>query len=345
MSEGDLVIAKRPFHKKALEFVKDWGGIATVSIAVAYTFPFSVIERYLSWTEYSVSETRKALTDASALIADSVMNSAKIADWQTRAFVSDTYNSRIYNILVTHLTTFESAKKKLSHSELLTLAAILSLAGLATDALPYYEAAITKATETKNTAALVNIYRGKGSALFTPGPVFDLDAARTAYQEVFNRIPKTTDLQSQSTYLMFLTELAAFELKQGDWKCGQIIYKEAKEPLQILATVDQNASGMYQLFETQYALMTQQPNQTADGCKVKYDVPRPLITVAPREGTRATASGLLPGDGHQLQPATAPRSTVFDRLPLQAPEAAPSVSKTKSPTQGGPAPTPGTMRQ
>src|SRR5262245_8238394 len=102
-------LSGKPFHKRALEFVKDWGGVATVILAVAYTFPLDAVSRYVKWKEHAVSETRSALSDTGALLADRIMNVAKVSDWKTRSFLANTYSSRIYNILVNHLEVFAQA--------------------------------------------------------------------------------------------------------------------------------------------------------------------------------------------------------------------------------------------
>jgi len=51
----------RSLSKKALEFIKEWGGVATVLIAILYTFPFDAASKIISWRYQSLLEARRTL--------------------------------------------------------------------------------------------------------------------------------------------------------------------------------------------------------------------------------------------------------------------------------------------
>jgi hypothetical protein len=319
--QTETAVSNKPLHKAALEFVKEWGGFATVIIAVVYTFPFDIIDRYLRWEEYSVSESRKALTDASALLADQLMNTAKVSDWQTRFLLTNTYSSRRFNILVSHLDTFAKAKNKLRYSDLYTLGSMLSITYLAKEALPYYDSAIDKA-KADNPLVLSTIYREKGNALFSLSQnISDAKAkesyqreARISYQEALDRLNPSV-LQDQELYLMFLSELGLQELGQGDWKCGQDIIADTRAGLRAVSALDPSMAGIYQTAERQYAMTNKRATQSAEGCNVKYKVPQLEVGLVGLTGASVAAPSGSASDASQAEDL----NSIFQNIPLGPP--------------------------
>ena len=81
-------------NKKGLKIIKEWGGVATVLIAILYTFPFNVIDRFVNRNENELNSAREALTEISALQAEKIINTAKINDLDIDN-LSNTYYVRI----------------------------------------------------------------------------------------------------------------------------------------------------------------------------------------------------------------------------------------------------------
>jgi hypothetical protein len=331
--------ATEPIHKRVLAFIKEWGGVATVIIAVAYTFPFEIFDRYIRWEEYSVVESRKALSDASSLVADEIMNSAKITDWQTKQLLQSTYSSRITNILVNNFPTFAKAQSKLRYSELYILGSMLSLNGFVKEALPYYEAAILKA-KIQYPSALPTIYREKGNALFlnTPYENIDearknIDEARKSYQNALALLD-LSKMKDQATYLWMLTELGSQELIQGDWQCGRDILSSTLDGVKSLSAVDQTFTGIYQVAERQFATTNKRAAQPAKGCKGEYKIPELDLPYSVPDPALVIPSGSV-SDALNRQDV----NSIFNSIPLSLPSASDTDSKVGTPG-AGPLPTP-----
>jgi tetratricopeptide (TPR) repeat protein len=204
-------------EKRILKFVKDWGGVATVLIAILYTFPFDAAGRFIHWREQSLLDARKVLSEVAALYGAGTVAAANIQDAQARSFLLGTYNIRIYNALLQDRAVIKAAENKLLPSELYMIGSLYSLMGLS-DGIPYYKLAISKS---KNDDEKVTIYREMGDALFRPGSYQDIAEARVDYDQALSIASKIP--YQQMTYIQYAAELGQLELLYGDWKCGQTV--------------------------------------------------------------------------------------------------------------------------
>jgi hypothetical protein len=143
------------------------------------------------------------------------------------------------------------------------------LAGLAPEALRYYQLAAEKAVGDEGTLGSIN--RELGSTLFVDPRVRNVEKARQAYLfaiRVASKQPETLPL-----YTQFLSELAQGELQQGDWKCGQDLRTQLRPVYQLLISKNPQYSGMAQFFENSASATTRRSEQPSKGCP--YTVPPP----------------------------------------------------------------------
>lgn len=88
-----------------LSFIKDWGGVATVIIAILYTFPFDIFDRIVHRKEANLASARHALADTFSLRADkiSALQKANEQSPNYQAYidaVNGAFDIRTYNLMV-----------------------------------------------------------------------------------------------------------------------------------------------------------------------------------------------------------------------------------------------------
>jgi tetratricopeptide (TPR) repeat protein len=258
---------KSSIHERALDFLKEWGGVATVLIAILYTFPFDAASRFISWREHNIIEARRVLSEVSALYAEEVTNFEKIQDLQLKSFLANSYNIRIYNRLSEYKSVINKASTDLLSSELYMIGSFYTLSGLADEGIPYYQLALAKSKKDPEKAA---IYRELGNALFIPGPNQNISGARDAYNNAL-RISSTMPYVANG-YAFYVTELGGFELTGGDWKCGQDLTEYGLALLDLAAARDASAQLPATYFRNRLATLRQGPTQPATGCP--YKIPK-----------------------------------------------------------------------
>ena len=208
---------------RIIDYIKEWGGVATLLIAIMYTFPFEAIDRYVRWNEHAVLDSRKILSDVASLRVDQTIKTPTLTDHTSREFTVNNYKRRIFSLVSSNIKTFEAAKNQLTYSELLEIASSLAISDLIPNSREFYDAAIKKARD-ENPIELVNIFHDEGSNLFKASPYQDLDKARDLYRQslqvlTYQAISYELD-PVLPTYLIYLSELAIFEMKEGNLQCA-----------------------------------------------------------------------------------------------------------------------------
>ena len=255
----------RSLSKKALEFIKEWGGVATVLIAILYTFPFDAAGKIINWRDQSLLDVRKTLSEVAALYAAETSAVAAVQDQQTKFFLANTYAIRIYNLLSENEAAILAARSRLLPSELYFIGSLYVLSGLP-DAMTYYKSALEKSTSDAEKEA---IYREIGNGLFSAGPNQNITDARAAYVQPLTISSKTPYLFVKYTF--DLTELGNFELMNGDWKCGQQVTNYRISLFDAETASNPAAAEASTQFRNVVAAMTRKPGQSAKGCP--YQLP------------------------------------------------------------------------
>src|SRR3954454_13890919 len=92
--------------KKTLSFFKEWGGTASICIALIYTFPLEIADRkwnnaekILKEEEKSIKEVRRVLSDGSSLMITKTLDSGEVSGPRELEMISDMYNSKFFNLI------------------------------------------------------------------------------------------------------------------------------------------------------------------------------------------------------------------------------------------------------
>jgi hypothetical protein len=262
-------------NKKILDFIKEWGGVATVVIAVLYTFPFQIFDRIINRQEHDLAEARHELSDASALRAEKIAAVQKSNDPAYLDAINGAYDIRIYTIMISNKSLFDKVKNELTTSELYWIGSSFTLfAGAGDLALPYYNLAIEKAKAEKDLNVLATASREKGATLFPPSKVQNVADARQAYLTALTTLLNMTP-KNFAQYSIFLSDFALQEMNNGDWKCGITLKESANKIFQEVSTNNQVVGYYYSLFQKTLETEKKKDGQPDQGCT--YSVPEAQV--------------------------------------------------------------------
>jgi hypothetical protein len=247
--------------------LKEWGGVATLLIAILYTFPSTVLDRVTSSEEKELARARQALSEGSSMMIERLLNAPKITDVRATDMMNNLYNVKFYNLIYTNSDLLARNRGKLRSSELAIMAGLLAFSGNAKEALIYFDAAIARAKS--ENVPYVNILRDKAQVLMYPGPTQDLALGRKSYVDVLGFFANEKHPMAARQHALFLAELALFEATVGDWACGQALKADAENALQIVQFRDPSVAPFYTIFTENFSGAKQGDTQPTDGCGYK----------------------------------------------------------------------------
>jgi hypothetical protein len=261
--------------RRALSFLKEWGGLATLMIAVLYTFPFEAFDRYVNWSGRSLQSARAAITAVADLSAQRTLAIAQIKDdIQARSFLTNMYNIRIYNIMITNKRDFIAAGAQLSAGELYSVGSNFTLIGAPGEALFFYDLAL-KASFENDKGAYATTSRELGYTLALRGPLQDVPKAIKAYLDSVTTLANKEYWLDQRNYSQYISELALVEMDYGDWSCGVSLSKLSEQAISAMAMYDPSIREMGGYFQNAFSTRTKRIGQGDAGCR--YELPRSQV--------------------------------------------------------------------
>ena len=217
----------RPKRSTPTDFVKEWAGVGTLLIALLYTFPLGVWDRFFVTAEQKRAQQVDMLRDlaihVSELDATYAQSYNSIADEQLRAFFSRAMSSQKAALIERYLPVLQKHYAELSTPEMIVLGYNVGLAGKAELADQIYTASLKKAQSDKSISLEADIYRLRAQ-LFSSGPQgVDLLQMRSNYSRAIEVLLRYSSpgFRLQASNSAF--EWAVLELSAGDWMCGQAL--------------------------------------------------------------------------------------------------------------------------
>lgn len=269
---------------KSFQFLKEWGGLITLLIAVLYTFPFQVLDRYANWTGEGVKKSKDILVTSSQLYAEKVktlsaMNPQRPDELFAKDFIAKMYDMRIYNLIVPNIETIREAAGRLHTSEIYAFGSLLALNGRVDESLVFYDLAIARE---KDAGMLAAIYRELGNALATPGPSQDPDRSHAAYLAALTYLADSSYPAAKVGYMNTLGELIVVEYNLRMFDCANFhraYYYSLLGWMQADAALTAAVSPGRQMFEAMTAPIPFTPVRSSackDHSKVLPGGPEPL---------------------------------------------------------------------
>jgi len=244
---------KHPFAA-FIKALKEWGGAATLLIAILYTFPFDAIDRFSKWRERDVLITRQALAEAATISIDAAkssiqLNNPDIAQW---------YQAKFFNVVYANKDAFKRAIPSLKSNEVQQFAGYLVLTGQVPESLPFYDVAVEKAKQ--EDVPYYNYLRDKAKAYYALQNSTD---GRKTYAESL-KIIATTNPPLLSLQAIYVYELARLEKNIGDWQCGASLETSLEPIILQIASMDRFTKSAYDQMRSMPVI--QRENQSNVGC-------------------------------------------------------------------------------
>lgn len=259
-----------PKPRSPTEFMKEWAGVGTLLIALLYTFPLGVWDRFFVTADQKRAQQIETLRNLALAVSELDAKFAgaynSIPDEQTRAFFSRAMSSQKAALIERDLPVIQAHYSQLSAPEMIVLAYNLGLGGKVELADKIYTAASAKVVADHNVSAAADIYRLRGQ-LHASGPKgIDMIQTRQNYSKSIESLTgyASPGLRLQATNSAY--EWAIFELSAGDWKCGQTLGAWAITMVDGLPKVSPEVATYGIQYRNVLGRFQLQPNQPQAGC-------------------------------------------------------------------------------
>ena len=256
-----------PKPKTIIDRIKDWGGVASLVIAIGYSFPLGIWEKFIEPENRRIASElqslRNVIEETTTILAEGARTLSSIQD----PFLYDTagraINTRIYLQMSKHRVQFEKYRSILTPPELLIVGNNFSMTGQAEAALPFFEAA--QANAGLDVQSKMEAMRQRAKILFGPGPLQNRKESRKNFNEAIVAMASIPSMKFASMSL--LSEWALFELLDGDWTCGQEKLAAAKAALNELSPYMTDNGNFAKLVTQRTQSLSLRPGQTTAGCQ------------------------------------------------------------------------------
>lgn len=258
----------RPKEKKLLDRLKDWGGVASLVIAVAYSFPLGLWDRWFEapkrTQEVELAALRQVLSESTSMIADYGRSVAGLNDAYLAETISRAYNTRLYLLMEKNIGAFTRRKDDFNAPELLVIGYNLLMTNQTGAAIAFFEAATAKAASDPRTA--VEARRQLGKAYFMPGPFQDKGKGREQLSNAVSMASQGRSWLEVTSYVNALAEWGIIELMHGDWACGETHVTRSLSLYEELAPVLNDKGSFGRMVSEQASRIKRRPEQPSNGC-------------------------------------------------------------------------------
>ncbi len=239
----------QPKPKPLVERITAWGGVATFILAVLYTFPLGVWDRFFV---SPVTEVRSLIVELTDVDAETFRTSQRLPMEQFLS-VNMAMRAKKTALLQAHRDLILSEQDVLSPAEVELLGYHAASVGDFDLATKLYDSALSKIgaegplSQPVLLALKADIYRLQAGLLVWQSPSANLGKARERYLEAL-KIYRSLD-PTQFTYptAMVVWEWATFEHSMGSRACAHLL---AQSAIQIISPVDpQRAQSWLSLFQ------------------------------------------------------------------------------------------------
>lgn len=261
--------------KSKLDSLKEWGGVATLIVALLYTFPLGVWDRFILSADArrasEVSALKELVVELSDVTATSASNVSQISDAETRNVYIRAMGTKQVTLLSRNRERVRGYVNELEAEEIVILAYAFGQTSQVKYADELYDIAAGKAKLQANPSLVSDVYRLKGALAFNEPSGITISNVRENYAlsveslQSFNSDPFLH--QSANS----IAEWALFEMISGDWLCGVQLRERAFKLLGSVAVPNIQTKTMYEAFQMNFAPLTKSANQSTDGCPSEYD--------------------------------------------------------------------------
>lgn len=268
LSQRVAILEERtaPRPKTKLDRVKDWGGVASLVIAIGYSFPLGIWENLIApgqrQSAAELRELRNVIEETTVILSDGARTIAAIQDPLLRDTAGRAVNTRIFLMLSKHKDKIDAYKAKLTAPELLVIGHNLLMTNQVDAAIPLFQTVLE--LPDVDVQSKFEAHRQLGKARFSPGSRQDLAAARGSFDAAHRLSLNLPAMKPRS--VMLNAEWALFELVEGDWACGRSKLEAATRDIVAIDPYLNDNGNLLKLVQQSTDNLVQRLGQPALGC-------------------------------------------------------------------------------
>lgn len=258
----------KPRPKTFLEKLQAYGGLIALVIAVGYSWPLGVWDRFIvsqeKAIEAKVAEIRESLTRATDLTVDIGRLQSSIANPEMRDLATRSTFNKILLLITKYDADYAKYREKLFPDELLIIGILYQNLYRFEDSLRYFE----YVTESKKASEITMLEANRQIAktYFFPSPVQDVVRARNIYKAVLPRALESQRVQIVSHATLIQSEWGLLEMTVGDWQCGVQNMDAAIARMKALQPLLNDQGNTINLFMSKRQSLLPKPGQPQAGC-------------------------------------------------------------------------------
>jgi len=249
-----------------MELLQAYGGILSLAIAMLYSFPLGVWDR---WFETEATRSRQELTalrDSLERVAQMQVEGARAASGIQDPMLLDTVmrstNNRILLTLAPREARFLQRQHEFAPSEQVMIGLLFSFVEKVPTALAFFRSA----QEKDDPLIRLEAQRAEAGLLFRPSAIQDLAQARSVFAELQRLLPPQAGFGLHTVQINALRDWALNEFTLGEPSCGRELVRRLEARLIEMAPL-MTDNGM---FATQvmslFARFLAQPPAPGPGC-------------------------------------------------------------------------------
>lgn len=258
----------RPRPKTFLEKLQAYGGLIALIIAVGYSWPLGVWDRFIvskeKAIEAKVGEIRESLAKATGLTVDVGRLQSSIANPEMRDLATRSTVNQILLLITKYDADYTKYRDKLFPEELLMIGIMYQNLYRIEDSLRYFEYVVThqKASE----IVLLEANRQIAKSYIFPSPIQDVVKARNIYETILPKALQSQRVEILSQAILIQSEWGMLEMTAGDWQCGVHNMDAAIARLKDLQPLINDQGNMLNLFVSKRQSLSPKLGQPQSGC-------------------------------------------------------------------------------
>jgi hypothetical protein len=258
----------KPKPKTFLEKLQAYGGLIALVIAVGYSWPLGVWDRFIVSQEKAiegkVGDIRESLTRATGLYVDFGRLQSSIADPEMRDLATRSTANQVLLLITQYDADYAKYRDKLFPEELLIIGLIYQNLYRIEDSLRYFEYVV----EHQNTSEIARLEANRqiAKSYMFPSPIQDVVKARNIYKTILQKALQSQRVEITSQAIMIQSEWGLLEMTAGDWQCGVQNMDAAIARLKIMQPLINDRGNMMNLLVSKRQSGSPKPGQPQAGC-------------------------------------------------------------------------------
>jgi hypothetical protein len=255
-----------PRPKSLLDVIKEWGGVATAVIALLYTFPLGVWDRFVLTERARVEQLRELAVSLAEEDANYATRIGSIEDQQAATFYTRAVSSKKFITISKNMGDIVRYADKMAPPELLFFAYSFGQTGNVQLADRFLDLALGKLDPSRDSVFVADIYRIKATQALNAIEGVDIARVRANFAESVSLLDRHPNDNVRLMLSNSLFEWASIEMSYGDWACGEQLGQAALAIVSSLPPTNPIVEAYLGQFHAGLGAYRRKPGQEASGC-------------------------------------------------------------------------------